>query len=142
MPACFPTALALALWCLAWPTPGSAQAVTRVQAVAAALSRGARAALGRADTAAARGFARSARAFPNPTVAASYTKDAPQYHAILDLPLDLPWLRAARIGAAESQRAATRYGFAFERATIRFEVDTAYTHALAAAAQARLSRRT
>ena len=116
--------------------------MTRAQAVAAALARGARVALGRADTAAATGLARSARAFPNPILSASYTKSVPQHHAIVDWPLDLPWLRSARIGAAESARDAARYGFAFERAAIRFDVETTYTRALAAAAHARLSRRT
>jgi len=116
--------------------------VTRAQAVAAALARGARVALGRADTAAATGLARGARAFPNPILSASYTKSVPQHHAIVDWPLDLPWLRSARIGAAESARDAARYGFAFERAAIRFDVETMYTRALAAAAHARLSRRT
>ena len=116
--------------------------MTRAQAVAAALARGARVALGRADTAAATGLARGARAFPNPILSASYTKSVPQHHAIVDWPLDLPWLRSARIGAAESARDAARYGFAFERAAIRFDVETMYTRALAAAAHARLSRRT
>jgi cobalt-zinc-cadmium efflux system outer membrane protein len=116
--------------------------VTRADAVAAALVRGARVALGRADTTAALAAARSARAFPNPTVSASYTKDTPNYHAIGDLPLDLPWLRSARIGAAESARDAARYNFAFERAAIRFDVDTTYSRALAAELLARLSRRT
>jgi cobalt-zinc-cadmium efflux system outer membrane protein len=110
--------------------------------VAAALLRGARAALGRADTIAALGATRAARAFPNPTVSASYTKDTPNYHALGDLPLDLPWLRSARIGAAESARDAARYNFAFERAAIRFDVDTTYTRGLAAQLRARLSRRT
>ncbi len=133
----------LGLLCAAWPVGLKAQEpMTRAQAVAAALARGARAALGRADTAAARGLARSARAFPNPVLSTGYTKDAPQYHAILDLPLDLPWLRAPRIGAAESARAAARHGFAFERAAIRFEVDTTYTLTLSAQMHARLSRRT
>ena len=125
------------------PTPlRSQQPVTRADAVAAALLRGARVALGRADTTAALGAARAARAFPNPTVSASYTKDTPNYHAIGDLPLDLPWLRSARIGAAESARDAARYTFAFERAAIRFYVDTTYTRSLAAQLRARLSRRT
>jgi outer membrane protein, heavy metal efflux system len=133
----------LGLLCAAWPVGLKAQEpMTRAQAVAAALARGARAALGRADTAAARGLARSARAFPNPVLSTGYTKDAPQYHAILDLPLDLPWLRAPRIGAAESARAAARHGFAFERAAIRFEVDTTYALTLSAQMHARLSRRT
>src|SRR5207249_9268576 len=118
------------------------QPVTRADAVAAALARGARVAIGRADTAAARGVAQSARAFPNPTLSATYTKSVPQHHAIVDWPLDLPWLRAARIGAAASAQDAARYGFALERAAIRFDVETIYTRALAAAAHARLSRRT
>ena len=117
------------------------QPVTRADAVAAALARGARGAFGRADTALAAGVLRSARAFPNPSLAATYTKDVPHQHYIADLPLDLPWLRSPRIGAAASMRDAARYGFALERAAIRFEVDTTYTHALAALAHARLSRR-
>src|SRR2546423_11147618 len=118
------------------------QPVTRADAVAAALARGARIALGRADTVAALGAARTARAFPNPTLAASYTKDTPNYHAVGELPLDLPWLRAPRIGAAEAAREAVRYQFAYDRAGILFDVDTTYTRTVAAAMHARLSRRT
>src|ERR1051325_2072737 len=118
------------------------QPVTRADAVAAALTRGARVALGRADTTAALGAVRTARAFPNPTLAGSYTKDVPNYHALGELPLDLPWLRAPRIGAAEATRDAARYQFAFDRAAIQFDVDTTYTRALATAMHARLSRRT
>src|SRR6266850_6765339 len=136
------TAFGLAILVLSPPRLPAQQPVTRTQAVAAALARGARAALGRADTAAARGVVRAARAFPNPSLSSTYTKDVPQYHAAVDLPLDLPWLRGARIGAAESARDAARYGFAFERAAIRFDVETTYTHALAAARHAELSRRT
>jgi cobalt-zinc-cadmium efflux system outer membrane protein len=72
---------------------------------------------------------------------ASYSKDVPHYHVLADLPLDLPWIRSARIGAAASARDAARYGFAFERAAIRFDLDTTYTRALAARARAGLSRR-
>jgi len=136
------TVVALAILWLPPPRLAAQQPVTRAQAVAAALTRGARVALGRADTTAARGAVRSARAFPNPSLSATYTKDVPQYHAVVDLPLDLPWLRGARIGAAESARDAARYGFAFERGAIRFDVETTYTHALAAAQHAELSRRT
>src|SRR6266446_166689 len=117
------------------------QPVTREQAVAAALARGARAAFGRADTAAASGALHAARLYPNPTALGSYSRDVPHYHGTADLPLDLPWIRSARIGAAASARDAARYNFAFERAAIRFDVDTAYTRALAALARARLSRR-
>jgi len=118
------------------------QPVTRADAAAAALTRGARVALGRADTTAALGAVRTARAFPNPTVSGSYSKDTPNYHALGDLPLDLPWLRAPRIGAAEAARDAARYQFAYDRAAILFDVDTTYTRALAAGMHARLSHRT
>ena len=129
--------------CVACPAALAAQQrVTRADAVAAALARGARVALARADTTTALGAARAARAFPNPTVAGSYSKDAPNYHALGDLPLDLPWLRSPRIGAAESARDAARYRFAIERAAIRFDVDTTYSRSLAAALLARLSHRT
>src|SRR6266699_2979688 len=117
------------------------QPVTRAQAVEAALVRGARAALGRADTAFSAGALRTARALPNPTLSGTYTKDVPHYHYVADLALDLPWLRSARVGAAASARDAARYGFAFERAAIRFDADTTYTRALATLARARLSRR-
>src|SRR5258708_27052696 len=118
------------------------QPVTRADAVAAALARGARVALARADTTAALGAVRAARAFPNPTISGSYTKDPPNYHALGDLPLDWPWLRAPRIGAAEAARDAARYQFAFDRAALVFDVDTTYSRTLAAAMHAQLSRRT
>jgi len=122
------------------PSLSGQEPVTRAQAIAAALARGARAALGRADTAAAAGALHGARLYPNPALSATYTRDVPHYHVIGDLPLDLPWIRSARIGAATSARDAARYAFAFDRAAIRFDADTAYTRALAARARARLSR--
>ena len=118
------------------------QPVTRSDALAAALARGARLAVARADTTAALGAVRTARAFPNPTLSGSYTKDTPNYHALGDLALDVPWLRAPRIGAAEAARDAARLQFAYDRAGILFDVDTTYTRALAATLHARLSRRT
>ena len=130
-------------FCVACPAALTAQqGVTRAEAVAAALAGGARAAIGRADTTAALGAVRTARAFPNPTVSGSYTKDPPNYHALGDLPLDVPWVRAPRIGAAEAARDAARNQFAFDRAAIVFDVDTTYTRTLAAAMHAHLSRRT
>src|SRR5439155_26370622 len=90
--------------------------VTGAHAAAAALARGARAAFGRADTVAAGGVLRGARAYTTPSFAATYTKDVPRYHYIADLLLDLPWLRSVRIGAAAAARDATGFGFAFERA--------------------------
>src|SRR5204863_1102789 len=132
----------LAFACLIPGALPAQQPVSRADAVAAALVRGARIALGRADTTAARGAVGTARAFPNPTVSGSYTKDPPNYHALGDLPLDVPWVRAPRIGAAEAARDAARNQFAFDRAAIVFDVDTTYTRTLAAAMHAQLSRRT
>lgn len=118
------------------------QLVSRADARDAALLHGARGAVARADTLAAAGLLHGARLYPNPSLGATYTKDTPHYHVIADVPLDLPWLRSARIGAAAQASDAARFRFAFERAAIRFEIDTTYTHALAARAHAELSRRT
>src|SRR2546423_14656096 len=73
------------------------QSVTRAQAVEAALARGARAALGRADTAFAAGGLRTARAPPHPTPSRTYTEDGPHYHYVADLALDLPLLGSAPV---------------------------------------------
>ncbi|HTH65323.1 MAG TPA: TolC family protein [Gemmatimonadales bacterium] len=118
------------------------QPISRADARDAALLRGARSALARADTQAAAGLLHGARLYPNPSLGATYTKDTPHYHVIADVPLDLPWLRSARVGAASAASDAARFRFSFERAAIRFDVDTTYTHALAAQAHAQLSRRT
>ena len=118
------------------------QPVTREQAVAAALSRGPRVALATPDTAAARAELATAREFQNPVISASYSKDVPQYHAGVELPLDLPWLRAARIRAAEQANASAVLRFRFERASARFDAEAAYAEALASASHALLSRHT
>jgi len=115
--------------------------VTRAAAVSAALARGARAALARTDTAAARGALHAARLYPNPSVAASYSQDLPHNHLLVSMPLDLPWLRAPRVGTAAAARAAALDEYALERAAIRCDIDTTYTQALTALAHARLSRR-
>ncbi|HEX6537418.1 MAG TPA: TolC family protein [Gemmatimonadaceae bacterium] len=118
------------------PTP-----LSRADAVAAALARGPRLAIARADSAAALAQLLAARALPNPTLSASYSKSVPRYHVIADLPIDYPWLRGPRVHAAEAARTAARYRFAAERAGTVLDADTTYTRALAALARARLSRR-
>ena len=95
------------------------QPVTRAQAISAALERGARLFLGRADTALTAAAVHAARLYPNPSVAATWSQDVPHNHVLAGLPLDLPWLRSARIGAAVSSHDAARYGFAFQRAAIQ-----------------------
>lgn len=113
--------------------------VTRAEAVDAALARGAAAAVGRADSAAARAELGIARALPNPALAASYTRSVPQLHAIVDIPLDLPYVRNLRVGSARAAFDAARLRFAYTLAMVRYEVDTAYGGAIAAAERARLS---
>ena len=124
------------------PQRGEAQRrVTRPEALAAAIAAGPRFAVARADTTVATAGLRSARMLQNPSLGLAYTKDVPQYHAILDIPLDVPWLRSPRVKSAEAGQLAARYRFEFERAAITLEADTLYTRALAAQAHARLSRR-
>ena len=82
-----------------------------------------------------------ARGYPDPELIANYSKDAPQYHVLLAWPMDLGGIRSTRIHAAASLREAALLRFQFDRASIAFDADTAYTQALAAQARARLSRR-
>jgi cobalt-zinc-cadmium efflux system outer membrane protein len=90
---------------------------------------------------AAHGQLISARAWPNPTLTTTYSKDAPQYHILGDIPLDFGSIRAARVRSAESSREAAVLRYQFARAAIVFDADTTYTRALAALARAQLSRR-
>lgn len=123
---------------------GSQEPTTRVHradAIAAAAARGPRLALARADTLAAAAQLQSARAWQNPALGASYSKDAPQYHYTLDIPLDLPYQRRPRIASASASQRAARYRYAIERASVAMEADTTYTRALAARAFAELSMR-
>lgn len=115
--------------------------VSRADAVDAAITVGPRLAVASADTAVALAALITARALPNPTLAASYTKDPPPRHATLEIPLDFPWLRGARVGSARAARTAAQYRYAFERASAALDADTTYTRALAARAHAQLSRR-
>lgn len=128
--------MARALRAQAGPAP-----LTRAEAVEMALARGARLGAARADTAVARAQLATARAFENPTASASYSKSAPQQHYALDVPLDYPWLRSARVGAARTGMLAAQYRFRFARAAIALDVDTTYTRTLATRERARLSQR-
>jgi cobalt-zinc-cadmium efflux system outer membrane protein len=117
------------------------QPVTRADAIASALAHGARLAVARADTAAARAQLITAGAWQNPLLAASYTKSVPQYHLTLELPFDLPGVRGLRIESAQASRRAAGYRFQFERAAVVVDADTTFTRAQAALAHAVLSRR-
>ena len=135
-------AAATALLVATAATGGAQRAVTRADVVAAALARGPRITFARADSTAARAGLTIASQFENPALSLTYSKAVPQQHFIMDVPLDYPWLRHARVGAAAAGLGAARYRFEFERAAAAFEADTAYTNALAAARRAAFSRST
>ena len=116
----------------------SQQPVTREQAIASAVTRGARAGVARADTLVGAAQVLTARSWENPSLSASYSKSPPNYHAIVDLPLDITGARSTRVRAAEAGRLASRYRFEFERAAAALDADTSYTRALAALERVRL----
>jgi len=118
-----------------------AASVSRQSAVEAALSRGARLAAATADTLAGAAQLAFARQWQNPTVSVSYSKDIPQHHVALELPLDLPYIRGPRIASAQAAQRAVRSRFVYERASVAMDADTAYTRALAARALVELSVR-
>jgi outer membrane protein, heavy metal efflux system len=119
----------------------SQQRITRAQAIESALARGGRLAIAAADTSVARAGLLAARLLQDPALAASYSKSTPKLHFSLELPIDLPGVRSARIGSASAAVRASEYRYQFERAAAALDADTTYTRALAAAAHARLSRR-
>jgi outer membrane protein, heavy metal efflux system len=117
------------------------QVVTRSEAINAALTRGARLGIARADTAIAHAQLLTARSLQNPVLATSYSKATPQIHVTMELPIDLPGVRGSRVAAAQALQRAATYRFQFERAAIALDADTTFTRAQAALAHARLSRR-
>ncbi len=117
------------------------QVVTRADAIDAALSRGARLGIARADTAITNAQLITAGSWQNPSLAASYSKATPQIHVTLEMPIDLPGVRSARIAAARETQRAAGYRFQFERAAVALDADTTFTRAQASLAHARLSRR-
>ncbi len=117
------------------------RSITRAEAIQAALARGPRLGVAAADTAAARAQLLTARALPNPVFTGTYSKDVPQFHYLLDLPIDYPWLRGSRVSSANLAQRAAGYRFTYERESIALDADTTYTRALAAMEHARLSHR-
>jgi cobalt-zinc-cadmium efflux system outer membrane protein len=117
--------------------------VTRAEAERAALASGTRIALARADSAAALARVLTARALPNPSLAALYSKAVPTRHATLEIPVfDALWTRGPRVDQAKASARAARLLYASERLAAVVEIDTTYTRALAAHARFRLSRQT
>jgi outer membrane protein, heavy metal efflux system len=123
------------------PITAQTTRLSRSDAVQAAIERGARLGVARADTAVANAGLISARARPNPGLTASYSKSVPNYHAGVDIPIDFPWLRQMRVRAAEFGLQAAQLKYQFARATIALDADTTYTRAIAAREKLVLSRR-
>ena len=116
--------------------------LSRRDAIAGGLARSPVAALLSADTARAAAEVRGAGVRFLPNLQASFTESSPQYHIIGELPLDGPLLRGRRLTVARALQRSVRSQFAYDRAALTFDIDTAYTRALAAAARAGLSSRT
>ncbi len=116
--------------------------VSRAEVIAAALDRAPRAAVIRADSVAAHAGVAAARQFDNPLLSASYSESTPRQHYALEVPLDFPWLRSARIGTAVATREATLFRARFDREGLAYVADTLYTRATALQARARSTRRT
>lgn len=119
--------------------PRVPQPLTRAEAVARALGASPQGVVLAADTLAAAGRLASARAYPNPTVSATYSKSAPQKHLILDVPIDLSYVRGPRVRAARAGMRQAQLTFLASRAALALDADTLYTHAQGAALLARLS---
>jgi cobalt-zinc-cadmium efflux system outer membrane protein len=134
-----------ALWLLLMPASALvAQApaptrLTRADAIAAALASGARLRLARADSSAAGATLQLARQFENPVLGFQHTGSTPREHYTLDVPVDLPWIRSARVGVAQAAVVAADKRYRFEREAVAYDVDTLYTRAQVAVARQALS---
>ena len=118
------------------------QPVTRGNAVAADVERGARAAVARADTlVGAAQLLTAPGSGRTPPLARPIRNRCRTTMQIVDLPIDLFGVRSAGIGSAQAGRLASQYRFDFERAAAALDADTTYTRALAAQERVRLSRR-
>ena len=135
--------IALLVACAVPVVPCTAQprSMSRAEVIEAALARGARIGVARADTAIAAAQLVTARAMPNPTFVFSYSKSIPTHHYLVELPIDYPWLREPRIQAAELALNAASLRYQLARATVGLDADTTYTHAVAARERLELSRR-
>lgn len=121
---------------------GAQQPLTRTEAIMAALGASVRVTAISADTLAADARLRTAREYPNPSVSTSYSRAVPQIHFSVDVPLDLPGIRGARVRAAQAGRTSARFSFLAARSAIELTVDTMYTTAQGAELRAALSRST
>ncbi len=118
-----------------------ARPVTRSEVIAAALDRAPRAALARADSAAAGAEVVAARQYENPALTLEHTRSTPRQHVSLELPTWIPAQRSLRIRSADAALVAATLRARFDIEGARYDADTAYTHALVAQERARLSTR-
>jgi cobalt-zinc-cadmium efflux system outer membrane protein len=131
--------LAVTLGATARAEAQGAVSVSRAEAIASALGSGARLRIARADSSAAGATLAIARQFENPVLGAQYTGSTPREHYTLDVPVDLPWVRRARVGVAQAALVAADRRFQFEREAVAYDVDTIYTRAQVAVARRSLS---
>ena len=128
----FSASAAVVLW-LAVVSPLSVlsaqRTITRAEAIRIALDHSARAAALASDTVAADAQLRAARAYPNPTFTAGYSKSVPQNHFTVEIPVELPTVRRARTRAAAATRASIHNAFLADRVVLELDVDTMYTRA-------------
>ena len=117
------------------------RALTRDAAVSSAMANGPRSALAAVDLRGAEAALRAARQWENPVLGAGYSKDAPQQHVSLDIPLDPWWIRSPRIAAVARDQDAARLRYLFATRSLAFEADTAYTRAQLTLARRALSTR-
>jgi len=134
-------ALLMAYAALAATVEAQTTPLSRTEAIQAALERGARLGVARADTAVAGAQVAVARALPNPSLATSYSRSVPRYHVIADIPVDFPMIRQLRIRSAGLGLEAARLRYQVARATIALDADTTYTRVIAARERLTLSHR-
>lgn len=122
--------------------PCSAQVpVSLADAIREAVANGPAAGLARTDSMLASAAMAGARSFANPTFVTTYTKDAPQYHAEFEQPLDILGSRGARARAAGLSAYAAYRRLALDYAVVTRDVTVAYAGALGAGRRHRLSVR-
>jgi cobalt-zinc-cadmium efflux system outer membrane protein len=114
--------------------------VTLAEAIAAAEARAPEIAVARADSAAAGAGVGVAREYPNPALALGYSRSVPRHHVEVEQPIDYPWLRSARIRAAETAAGASHLTLEAERAVVQYRVEVTYAQAAGAAALESLGR--
>jgi outer membrane protein, heavy metal efflux system len=133
--------LSVALFCVVATSLRGQRPISREAAIGAALTRGPLVALLAADTARSSADLVVAAQRFQPNLQASFTEAAPQYHVIAELPLEGALLRGRRLDVARAMQRVARSRYAYDRAALIFDIDTAYTRALSATARASLSRR-